>query len=432
VRGQGQKRLGPEGPRYELQRKKSWARGPCDTKNTGTMPVPREDRGRRPVRDWSRALDKQPISKELVREKPPAIDKYFKAVIKMQASDLHMKGDEQPRIRSKGSLRPTTGDPISEKLMEQMVFEILSPPQREFFLEHGALDFAYDMGGSDRFRINIYRTRGLISLAARRVNSVVPPFETLHLPQTVMKIADYHQGLVLVTGVTGCGKSTTLASMLDFINRTRQCHIVTLEDPIEFVFTDDKALISQREIGIDVPNYDEALRSLMREDPDVVLVGEMRDYPTLSAGLRAAETGHLVFGTLHSTDAYQTITRMLDLTPEVERHMMRQAIVGNLQALVSQRLLPSIRKDVPRVPAVEILLVNPAARKLIADGREVEIPTVIKSSYDDGMIDYTESLRQLVETEYIDLKTAYQYAPNPEELKMALKGIRTTSAGLTG
>ena len=377
-------------------------------------------------------MEKQPISKQLSREKPPAIDKYFKAVIKMLASDLHLKGDEQPRIRTKGSLRPTTGEAISETMMEKMVFEILSPAQQEFFMEHGALDFAYDMGGSDRFRINIYRTRGLISLAARRVSSQVPAFETLHLPTAVMKIADFHQGLVLVTGVTGCGKSTTIASMLDFINRTRQCHIVTVEDPIEFVFTDDKALISQREIGIDVPNYEEALRSLMREDPDVVLIGEMRDYPTLSAGLRAAETGHLVFGTLHSTDSYQTITRMLDLTPEVERHMIRQAVVGNLRASVSQRLLPSIRPDIPRVPAVEILLANPAARKLIADGREVELSTVIRSSYDDGMIDYTESLRQLVETEFIDLKTAYQYAPNPEELKMALKGIRTTAAGLTG
>jgi twitching motility protein PilT len=207
---------------------------------------------------------------------------------------------------------------------------------------------------------------------------------------------------------------------------------ILTEQGVADVYTDDKALVNQREVGIDVPDYDSALRSLMREDPDVVLIGEIRDFVTLEAGLRAAETGHLVFATLHSTDAYQTITRMLDLTPQVERHMMRQALVGNLRAVVSQRLLPTIRKNIPRVPAVEIMLVNPAARKLIADEREIDLPVVIKSSYAEGMVDFTESLRQLVEREFIDLKVAYNYASNPDELKMALKGIRTGGAGLTG
>jgi twitching motility protein PilT len=288
------------------------------------------------------------------------------------------------------------------------------------------------MGKTDRFRINVFRQRGNISLAARRVSSEIPPFDSLHLPETVLKIADSHQGLVLVTGVTGCGKSTTIASMLDRINKMRACHIVTIEDPIEYVYIDDKALVNQREIGIDVPSYDDALRSLMREDPDVVLIGEMRDYNTLNAGLKASETGHLVFATLHSTDAYQTITRMLDLTPQVERHMIRQALVGNLRAVISQRLLPTVRKDPARVPAVEIMIVNAASRKLISDEREVELPTVIRSSYADGMIDYTESLRQLVQQEFIDLKTAYAHAPNPEELKMSLKGIRSGGAGILG
>lgn len=362
--------------------------------------------------------------------KKPALDKFFKLVIDALGSDMHMKGDAVTRIRVGGRLRHTTGEAIPEEKLEEMIFEILSPEQQEFFLENGALDFAYDMGGTDRFRVNIFRQRGKVSLAARRVSSVIPPFETLHLPAIVQKIAEVHQGLVLVTGVTGCGKSTTIASMLDKINKTRSCHIITIEDPIEYVYGDDKALVSQREIGIDVPSYEDALRSLMREDPDVVLIGEMRDYTTLTAGLRAAETGHLVFATLHSTDAYQTITRMLDLTPQIERHMVRQALVGNLRSVISQRLIPTVRKDVPRVPAVEILIVNAAARKLISEEREVELPTVIKSHYTDGMIDYTESLRQLVEQEFIDLKTAYNFATKPEELKMALKGIRSTSAGI--
>ncbi len=350
----------------------------------------------------------------------------------MQGSDLHLKGDAIPRMRMSGTLRQMTTPLILEKDLERMIFEILSAEQREFFLAHGALDFAYDMGGTDRFRTNIFRQRGKCALVGRRVSSSVPKFETLHLPPMVLKIAESHQGLILVTGVTGSGKSTTIASMLDYINRNRSCHIVTVEDPIEFIYTDDKAIISQREIGIDVPSFDEALRSLMREDPDVVLVGEIRDFITLNASLKAAETGHMVFGTLHSTDAYQTIARVLDLTPEVERHMVRQAIVGNLYAIVSQRLLPTIRKDIPRIPAVEILLANPVIKKLIAEEREVDLPTVIKSSYGEGMVDYTESLRLLVEQEFIDLRIAYNFAPKPEELKMALKGIRSSGGGLIG
>jgi len=377
-------------------------------------------------------MDRQPLMKRLATDKPCEIDKYFRAAIKMQASDLHLRGGEVPRFRVGGHLRPTTGEPLTAEQVECLTFEIMSDEQRQYFLAHGALDFAYDAGVTDRFRVNVYRTRGNVALAARRVSSVIPAFEKLNLPPTIPKIADVYQGLVLVTGVTGCGKSTTIASMLDHINHSRQCHIVTIEDPIEYIFQGDKALVSQREIGVDVPTYEEALRSLMREDPDVVLIGEMRDYATLTAGLRAAETGHLVFATLHSTDAYQTITRLLDLTPQTERHMIRQALVGNLRAAISQRLLPTIRKEPSRVPAAEILIANPAARKLIAEEREVDLPVVIRSSYQEGMVDYTESLRQLVEKEYIDVKTAYAHAPNVEELKMALKGIRSTAGGLIG
>jgi len=376
-------------------------------------------------------LDNQPIAKKSPGIKSAELNRYFLAVIKMKASDLHFKGDETPRIRTDGILQHVKSEPISEEHLEKMIFEILSPEQKEYFIEHGVLDFAYDMGGTDRFRINIYRCRGNIALAARRVDSVIPPFASLNLPPIIEKISDVHQGLILVTGVTGCGKSTTIAAMIDYINRTRPCHIITIEDPIEFVYHDAKALISQREVGIDVPSYTEALRSMMREDPDVVLIGEMRDYPTISAGLKAAETGHLVFGTLHSVDAYQTITRMLDLVPPLERHIVRQALVGNLHAVISQRLLPSVKEGISRVPMVEIMLANPSICKVLAEEREVDIPTIIKSCYEEGMIDYTESLRQLVMNEFIDMRTAFEYAFKPEELKMALKGIRSGGAGLT-
>lgn len=377
-------------------------------------------------------MENQPIDTHSATDKKPAIEKYFNAAIKMEASDLHLKGNELPRLRIGGHLRETTGVQVSQARLEEIVYEFLSIEQKKFFLEHGAIDLAYDMGDTDRFRVNVFRQRGNISLAARRVTSIIPPFESLYLPQAVEDISQFHQGLILVTGVTGSGKSTTIASMLNHINQNRSCHILTVEDPIEYIYKDAKSLINQREIGVDVPSFDEALRSFMREDPDVVLVGEMRDYITLNAGLKAAETGHQVFATLHSTDAYQTITRILDLTPQEERHMIRQALVGNLKAIISQRLLPTIRDHPKRVPAVEILIVNAAARKLIQEEREVDVGTIIKNSYADGMVDYTESLRQLVEKEFIDLKTAYDYASNPDELKMALKGIKSATSGILG
>ena len=266
----------------------------------------------------------QPITSHVHMDHEPAINKFFKAAIKVDASDLHLKVGMPPKLRIQGFLKATTGDVMTEDKMEKLIFEILSEGQKTFFLENGALDFAWQVGKADRFRVNIFRQRGAISLAARHITSDIPPFESLNVPPVVEKIAGNHDGLILVTGPTGCGKSTTIASMIDHINSTRACHIVTIEDPLEFLHNDKKAIVSQREIGIDVPNYDDALRSLMRQDPDVVLVGEIRDNETLTASMRAAETGHLVFGTLHSNSAAQTIQRILDLFPQEERELARQ------------------------------------------------------------------------------------------------------------
>jgi twitching motility protein PilT len=293
------------------------------------------------------------------------------------------------------------------------------------------LDFAYEVGLENRFRVNIFRQRTKISLVARRITSKIPEFETLNLPPVVMKIADMaHEGIILVTGPTGCGKSTTIASMIDHVNRTRSCHIVTVEDPLEFIHTDKKSIVSQREIGIDVPDYESALRSLMRQDPDVVLVGEMRDNATLTAAMRAAETGHLVFGTLHSASASQTIQRILDLYPQEERDLARQTFAMSIKAIISQVILPGLKPSAKRVPAVEILISNPSVKKLISEKRESDLDSVIRSCQNEGMQDFTESLRSLVEGEWIDLKVALQYAPNVEELKMALKGIRASAGSI--
>ena len=374
---------------------------------------------------------KQPIDSHLHLEVEPEINRYFKVAIKSQARDLHLKAGQPPKLRMGDTIKNTNAEPLDDKKIEQLVFEILTEKQKQFFLENGSLDFAYEVGPTDRFRVNIFRQRTKMSLAARRITSTIKPFEELHLPPTVQKIAETtYEGLVLVTGPTGCGKSMTIASMIDFINRTRSCHILTIEDPLEFIYTDKKAIVSQREIGIDVHDYADAVKSLMRQDPDVVLIGELKDQQTVLGAMRAAETGHLVFGTLHAGNASQTVQRVLDMFPQDERELARQTFASCIKAIISQVLLPGLKKDIPRVPAVEILLSNPIAKKLIADKREGELDSVIRACVKEGMQDFTESLRILVEADWIDLKVALQYAPNVDELKMALKGIRSAAGAI--
>ena len=372
----------------------------------------------------------QPVDVHTLSDKDPEINKYFRAATKTLASDLHLKVGQPPKLRLYGSLKNTTGPAMTGEKIEELVFGILSPAHKKHFLEHGTLDFAHEVDGSHRFRINIFRQRGMISLAARRVNTTIPPFEELHLPPVLEKISESTQGLVLVVGPTGCGKTTTIASMIDHINRTRSCHIVTVEDPIEYLFHDAKAIVSQREIGLDVLDFNEALTYLMRQDPDVVFVGEMRNAETVTAGMRAAETGHLVFGTMHSANASQSVHRLLDLFPPSERDLVRQTLALALRAVISQVLIPCLKEGIDRVPALEVLVVNAAARKLIAEEREADLPSVIRASQQEGMQDITYNLCELVKNGSIDPKEAYKYAPNTEELKMALKGIRTTASGI--
>jgi twitching motility protein PilT len=372
----------------------------------------------------------QPIDSQANSEHEPELNKFFKAAIKTRASDLHLKVGQPPKLRLFGELKNTTGEVITAQRIEELVYGILSPAQKESFLEHGTLDFAHEIEGEHRFRTNIFRQRGLISLAARRVNTVIPPFEELHLPPILEKICEIRQGLILVVGPTGCGKTTTIASMIDHINYTRSCHIITIEDPIEYLFKDAKAIVSQREIGLDVKGYDDALTYLMRQDPDVVFIGEMRDAKTVSAGMRASETGHLVFGTMHSANASQCVHRLLDLFPQNERNLVRQTLSLTIKAVVSQTLVPCLKEGIDRIPAVEILISNAAVRKLMSEGREADLLNVIRSSQQEGMQDITYNLCELVNNGSVDPKDAYKHAPNKEELKMALKGIKTTASGI--
>jgi twitching motility protein PilT len=230
-------------------------------------------------------------------------------------------------------------------------------------------------------------------------------------------------GLILFAGVTGSGKSTSIAAMLNYVNERRRCHIVTIEDPIEYIFNDKRATINQREVGIDCIDFNEALRALVREDPDVVLVGEMRDHETFEAAIRAAETGHLVYGTIHASSAWQTFGRIYDLFPESERAQIRKLLAYNLRGIVYQKLLPTLHEDTPRIPALEILLNTPIVEKYILEAREGELLEIIKKSQEEGMVDLNSALLHLVESEWVSLKIAMEATPKPEELKMRIKGI---------
>jgi twitching motility protein PilT len=367
----------------------------------------------------------------------PEANKLFRMVMKHKGSDLHLKVGVSPAMRLAGVLRMMQLPSLSAHDMERLMFPLLSARQRSILEETGGIDFAhiiYDGTDETRFRVNLFRQRGRLSLVARRVSSSVPDFEGLGLPPVMADIASHDQGIVILAGVTGSGKSTTIASMLQYVNERERCHIVTIEDPIEFTFKDDKSIINQREVGIDVIDWDTALKHAVRQDPDIILVGEMRDRDTFSAAMHAAETGHLVFGTIHASSAPSTIGRILDLFPRDMHSALRQSLAFNLKAIVAQKLLPTTKeyaaKGANRVPTVEIMRTNPTVRKLILTEEDNKLGDAIRIGKEDGMQDFTESLRQLVVAEKIERATAFEVAPSVETLKMALKGITIAQPGI--
>ena len=361
------------------------------------------------------------------------VDKIFRALVKLEGSDLHLKVDRPPMVRVRGELKPLNRPPIDAEEMISLLWPMMNAKQRKIFEEEGGADFSHtcDVDGTRwRFRINMLQQLGSIGLVARRINNWIPNFEGLFLPPSVENLCNYEQGMVLLAGVTGSGKSTTIASMLNYINRKYRKHILTLEDPIEFVFTEEKCLINQREIGQDVINFEVAMKHAVREDPDVMLVGEMRDEETFMTAIHAAETGHLVYGTIHASSASTTIGRILDLFPEEMHNAIRSAIAFNMKGIVSQKLLKSIREGVPRVPCVEVMFFNTIIQKLVLEGDDHKLPDALRMGADDGMQDFTMSLKNLIEDELIDRPTAFQVAPNPDALKMALKGIAASQPGI--
>jgi twitching motility protein PilT len=361
----------------------------------------------------------------------PEINKLFRMVMKHEGSDLHLKAGLPPMMRLRNAIRQMEMRPLSSEDMERLVWPMLNERSKKLLEETGGADFAHVVGHDEcRFRVNLFRQRGRLSLVARRVTNKIPTFEKLNLPASLEKLCHYDQGMIILAGVTGSGKSTTIAAMLDYINERERVHILTIEDPIEYLFSDKKSVINQREIGLDVVDWATALKHAVRQDPDVILVGEMRDRETFEAGINAAETGHLVFGTIHASTAPSTIGRILDLFPADMHQAMRQSLAFNLKAIVCQKLLPSIRPGIQRVPTNEIMIMNPTVKELIIKAEDKKLPDAIRIGYLEGMLDFNESLRQLVEKGDVDRATALEVAPNPEALKMAFKGIKVAQSGL--
>ena len=347
------------------------------------------------------------------------IQELFKAAIKEKASDLHLLAGIPPTLRVDGSLKYLAGYvPLKPEEIEGMIYSLLTPAQKELLIANKELDFSFGVGGGTygdlgRFRTNLYYQRRYLSAAFRLLPPGILSIEELRLPEILHIFSDLTQGFVLVTGPTGHGKSTTLASIINEINLKRAAHIITIEDPIEYVYPEGKSIMSQREMGIDTHSWDFALRSVLREDPDVVLVGEMRDPETIAAAITIAETGHLVFSTLHTNSAAQSIDRIIDSFPATQQSQIKIQLAAVLKGIVSQRLLPMINGG--RVPAVEVLLGTSAVASIVRDGKTHLIDSVIQTSKDKGMIGIDSSLAALVLSGSISLEMGKSYSLHSDD-----------------
>ena len=356
----------------------------------------------------------------------PEINKLFKLQIKHEASDLHLQTDKPAMLRVRGAIRELTMPVLSEEQLWAMFYEVMDDRNKRIFEEEGGADFAHivSLDGSDwRFRVNLFKQLGLPGMVARKVEQSIPPFENLYLPPIMEELCKYDQGMVLLAGVTGSGKSTTIASMLDWINQNYRKHILTIEDPIEFVYEADKCLINQREVGMDVKDFSIAMKHAVREDPDIILVGELRDMETFETAIHAAETGHLVFGTIPASSAPGTIQRILDLFPQSMHSAIRASMAMNMKAIVGQKLLKTIVDQPSRVPIVEIMKFNPTVRKLVLEASDEKLPAGIRLGKEEGMQLFNDSLYRFVMEEYVSRQAAFEISPNVEELKMMIKGI---------
>jgi twitching motility protein PilT len=343
------------------------------------------------------------------------MDALLRLVVERRASDLHIKAGTQPMLRVDGRLAAADEERLTDERMRALIAEILTGEQLDRFHRDLELDLAYSVSGISRYRINIYQQRGAVGAAIRTIPQIVPTIEQLALPKVVTRLASLPRGLVLVTGPTGSGKSTTLAAIVNHINHSRSCHVVTIEDPIEYLHHDDLSIITQREVGADTHSFADALRHVLRQDPDVILIGEMRDHETISTAITAAETGHLVLATLHTVNAAQTVDRIIDVFPPHQQPQVRMQLSVALEAVLSQSLLPR-REGKGRVAAVEVMVATSAIRNLIRESKTHQILSTIQSGAREGMQTLNQALRVLVKDHHVTFEEALAHTSSPQEL----------------
>ncbi len=361
------------------------------------------------------------------------INKLFRAMIEIGGSDLHLQVNKPAILRVKGALKDLDMPPITEEQMKEWCMPMMDERNTEIFFLTGGADYAHVVehkGELWRFRVNLFIQTGKMGMVSRKIERSIPNFEGLYLPPIMEELCKYDQGMVLLAGVTGSGKSTTIASMLDWINHNYSKHILTIEDPVEFVYVTDKSLINQREIGPDVSDFHTAMKHAVRQDPDIMLVGEMRDRETFETAMHAAETGHLVYGTIHASSAPSTIGRILDLFPQSMHNALRSSMGFNMKAIVAQKLLPTILDKPKRVPICEIMIFNGVIRKLILEHTDEKLPAAIRIGKSEGMQQFNDSLYHFITKEFVSRAEAFEISPNVEELKMMLKGINVKSSGI--
>lgn len=347
------------------------------------------------------------------------INSLLKLVIERRASDLHLRVQSPPVLRIDGTLVPMDLPPFEPADLQSLIESILTDEQREVFRREHELDFGYSVPGVSRFRVNVFMQRGAMGTAIRAIPMKVPTIQELGLPDGIERLGELPRGLVLVTGPTGSGKSTTLAALINYVNHHRSCHIVTVEDPIEYLHRDVKCIIDQREVGADTHSFGHALRHVLRQDPDVILIGEMRDLETIATAITSAETGHLVFATLHTQSASQAVERIVDVFPPYQQNQVRMQLSLSLEGVLSQSLLP--RADGRgRVAAVEVLMMTPAVRNLIREGKTFQIPSAIQSGARDGMQTLDQALRRLVERGLVTYEEAAARAANLGEFEQLM------------
>ncbi len=351
-------------------------------------------------------------------------------MIERGASDLFIKAGSAPNIRVDGQMLPTSLQQMMPPDTEAVARAMMSDDQWERFQDVPEMDLALGLSGIGRFRVNVFRQRGTIGLVLRHVSHPDFSFEALNIPLVVKSLSEKKRGMVLVTGMTGAGKSTTLAAMINHINCTRKVHVITIEDPIEFLHQDNQSVVCQREVGFDTRNFREALKHVLRQSPDVILIGEMRDLETIQTAISGAETGHLVLSTLHTTDTIQTIERVINYFPAYLHQQIRLDLSLSLNGVISQRLLPH-KSGSGRVPACEIMVVTSTIRKLLHEGRTLEIVELLKDGAHVGMQTFNQALINMIEAGLVTYKDALMYATSPDELRLAHEGLGSGSAALS-